>query len=92
MGCKLTNKRKGKRKMITRKQTIEGYLTSGLTWQIENDQNNNLHLTILWANGEELETIELNLEDIERLEDLFLQARGWYGAIAPTTRKKAGTE
>ena len=76
--------------MITRKQTIEGYLTSGLTWQIENDQNNNLHLTILWANGEELETIELNLEDIERLEDLFLQARGWYGAIAPSERKKEG--
>jgi hypothetical protein len=78
--------------MITRKQTIEGYLTSGLTWQIENDQNNNLHLTIFWANGEELETIQLNLEDIERLEDLFLQARGWYGAIAPTTIKKAGTK
>lgn len=71
--------------MIKRIESIEGYLTNGLTWRIERE-GGNLYLTILWANGEELETIELTLEDIERLGGLFFEAKGWYGAIAPSER------
>ncbi len=74
--------------MIRYKETLEGNLTNGLTWQIEKDQNLNLYLTILWANGEELETIELKPEDIERLGALFFEAKGLYGAIAPSERKR----
>ena len=70
-------------------EALEGYLTSGLTWRIEKE-GSSLHLTILWANGEELETIELTAEDIGRLEELFLQARGIFGAIAPSQRSKKG--
>jgi hypothetical protein len=75
--------------MIRYKETLEGYITNGLTWKLEKDQSKNLYLTILWANGEELETIDLTLEDVERLKDLFLQAQGLFGAIAPSERKKA---
>jgi hypothetical protein len=75
--------------MIRYKETLEGYITNGLTWKLEKDQNKNLYLTILWANGEELETIDLTLEDVERLKDLFLQAQGLFGSIAPSERKKA---
>lgn len=71
--------------MIKHTETLEGYLTNGLTWRIERE-GANLYLTILWANGEELETIELKPEDIERLQALFLQAQGIYGAIAPSKR------
>jgi hypothetical protein len=78
--------------MIRYKETLEGYITNGLTWKLEKDQNKNLYLTILWANGEELETIDLTLEDVERLKDLFLQAQGLFGAIAPSTRKKNATK
>ncbi len=67
------------------RETLEGYLTSGLTWKIERERGN-LYLTILWANGEPLETIELKLEDIERLGALFFEAKGLYGAIAPSER------
>ena len=67
------------------RETLEGYLTNGLTWKIERERGN-LYLTILWANGEPLETIELKLEDIERLGDLFFQAKGLYGVIAPSER------
>jgi hypothetical protein len=74
--------------MIRYKETLEGHLTNGLTWQIEKDQNLNLYLTIIWANGEPLETIDLKLEDIENLKNLFLQAQGCFGAIAPSERKK----
>ena len=74
--------------MIRYKETLEGYITNGLTWKLEKDQNKNLYLTILWANGEELETIDLTFEDVERLKNLFLQAQGLFGAIAPSERKK----
>jgi hypothetical protein len=66
-------------------ETLEGHLTNGLTWKIARSVDH-LTLTILWANGEELETIDLKLEDIARLEELFLQARGIFGAIAPSER------
>jgi hypothetical protein len=78
--------------MIRYKETLEGYITNGLTWKLEKDQNKNLYLTILWANGEELETIDLTLEDVERLKDLFLQAQGLFGAIAPSEKKKGATK
>jgi hypothetical protein len=68
------------------KETLEGNITNGLTWQIER-QRGNLSLTILWANGEELETIDLKLEDIERLGQLFYEAKGLYSAISPSERK-----
>jgi hypothetical protein len=68
------------------KETLEGNLTNGLTWQIER-QRGNLSLTILWANGEELETIDLKLEDIERLGQLFYEAKGLHSAISPSERK-----
>ena len=75
--------------MITYKETIEGILSDGLTWRIEQEHPNlNLYLTILWANGEEIESWELGSQDIERLCDLFLQARGVYGAIPPSKRGK----
>jgi hypothetical protein len=87
-----TKKQETKGKKMTRyKETLEGYLTNGLTWQIEKEKTN-LSLTILWANGEPLETIELKLEDVERLQDLFLQAQGIFGAIAPSERKKGATK
>lgn len=54
--------------------TLEYALTNGLTWKIENE-NGNRYLTILWANGEELETLELNAEDIGRISHLFLTAQ-----------------
>lgn len=73
--------------MIKSYETKEGYLTNGLTWKIQKEKAN-LFLTILWANGEELETIELKIEDIERLRDLFQEAYGWYGAISPSERTK----
>jgi hypothetical protein len=91
VGCKLINKKRKGKQMTRYKETIEGYLTNGLTWQIEKEKTN-LSLTILWANGEPLETIDLKLEDIERLQDLFLQAQGIYGAIAPSERKKGATK
>jgi hypothetical protein len=91
VGCKLTNKKRKGKQMTRYKETIEGYLTNGLTWQIEKEKTN-LSLTILWANGEPLETIDLKLEDIERLQDLFLQAQGIYGAIAPSERNKGVTK
>lgn len=73
--------------MIKYTETIEGNLTNGLTWKIEKENSSpNLWLTILWANGEELETIELNPTDIDRLGELFTQAKSWYGAIAPSER------
>lgn len=78
--------------MTRYKETLEGYLTNGLTWQIEREKDRSLYLTILWANGEPLETIELKLEDVERLQDLFLQAQGIFGAIAPSERKKGATK
>lgn len=68
------------------KETLEGHITNGLTWQIER-QRGSLSLTILWANGEELETIDLQLEDIERLGQLFYEAKGLYSAISPSERK-----
>jgi hypothetical protein len=68
------------------KETLEGNITNGLTWQIER-QRGSLSLTILWANGEELETIDLTLEDIERLGKLFYDAKGLYSAISPSERK-----
>lgn len=71
--------------MIKHIEALEGYLTNGLTWRIERE-GANLYLTILWANGDELETIELKLEDIERLGALFFEAKGLYGAIAPSER------
>jgi len=67
------------------RETLDGHLTNGLTWKIERERGN-LYLTILWANGEPLETIELKLEDIERLGALFFEAKGLYGAIAPSER------
>ena len=68
------------------KETLEGNITNGLTWQIER-QRGSLSLTILGANGEELETIDLTLEDIERLGQLFYEAKGLYSAISPSERK-----
>jgi hypothetical protein len=67
-------------------KTLEGYLTSGLTWKIEYE-NATQYLTILWANGEELETIELKSEDLQRLADLFNAA---YAGIEPSEASKKG--
>jgi hypothetical protein len=83
--------KEGNKVMPKYTESLEGYLTNGLTWRIEKE-GASLHLSILWANGEELETIELKLEDIARLEELFLQARGIFGAIPPSERKKAAKE
>lgn len=71
--------------MIRQYETLEGHLTNGLTWKIETE-NGNRHLTILWANGEELETIEIMSEDLQRLADLFNAA---YAGIAPSKNSKA---
>ena len=66
--------------MIKEYKTLEGYLTNGLTWRVVTE-NGNKSLTILWANGEELETINLMSDDIQRLADLFNAA---YADIAPS--------
>ena len=80
------NNNEGKnKKMIRQYETLEGHLTNGLTWKIETE-NGNRHLTILWANGEELETIEIMSEDLQRLADLFNAA---YAGIAPSKNSKA---
>jgi hypothetical protein len=74
--------------MTRYKETLEGYLSDGLTWKIEREKDRSLYLTIVWANGEPLETFELMLEDVERLQDLFLQAQGIFGATPPRETKK----
>lgn len=56
-------------------KTIEGYLTNGLTWKIEQERDRQ-HLTIVWANGEasEVEFLELRKDDLKSLADLFSAA------------------
>ena len=73
--------------MIREYKTLEGYLTNGLTWKIEQEQNGNKYLTILWANGEasEVESLELKSDDIQRLADLFNAA---YAGLEPSAVSK----
>ena len=72
--------------MIREYKTLEGYLTNGLTWKIESDRHGQ-HLTILWANGEasEVDSLELKIDDIQRLADLFNAA---YAGIEPSAVSK----
>ena len=73
--------------MIREYKTLEGYLTNGLTWKIEQEKGGNKYLTILWANGEasEVETLELKSDDIQRLADLFNAA---YAGMEPSAVSK----
>jgi hypothetical protein len=77
--------------MIRHKETLEAHLTNGLTWSVEKEKNY-LSLTILWANGEELESIEIKLDDVERLKELFLQSQLLFGETTPSERKKGATK
>jgi len=76
--------------MIREYKTLEGYLTSGLTWRIEEERGNR-YLTIIWANGEpsEVETLELKSDDIQRLADLFNAA---YAGLEPSDASKITKE
>lgn len=78
--------------MIRYKETLEAHLANGLDWQIEKDQNLNLNLTILWANGEELETIDLTKQDIQNLMSLFLEAQKRFGVTAANEKKKGANK
>lgn len=80
-------KRRENKKMIREYKTLEGYLTNGLTWKIEQEQSGNKYLTILWANGEasEVESLELKSDDIQRLADLFNAA---YAGLEPSAVSK----
>lgn len=72
--------------MIKQYEVLEGYLTSGLTWRITTEPAGR-YLTILWANGEELETIEVLSDDLQRLADLFNAA---YAGLTPSKVSKVG--
>jgi hypothetical protein len=78
--------------MIRYKETLDAHLKNGLDWQIEKDQNQNLNLTILWANGEELETIDLTKEDIETLSNLFIAAKNRFIPIVAIEKKKGANK
>lgn len=57
--------------MISYKETIETYTQDGLTWRIEKDATENLYITIIWANGEEIVTLDLSSLDVEKINNLF---------------------
>jgi hypothetical protein len=57
--------------MISYKETIEAYTQDGLTWRIEKDATENLCITIIWPNGEEIVTLDLSSRDVEKINNLF---------------------
>jgi len=77
-------------------KTIEGHISSGLTWKIEQERGSQ-YLSVFWANGEDtdLECLDLRKDDLKSLADLFSAAyeaadppQLSYGELADLTHAK----
>lgn len=61
--------------MIRNYQTLATHTKNGYEWKLITDnKNSGISLCIEYANGEELEYIDLMPEDLERLRELFAVA------------------
>ena len=74
----LTNKKtttEGKTKMVRNYETLATHTRNGYEWKLITDnKDGGMSLCIEYANGETMEYIDLEPEDLERLRELFAVA------------------
>jgi len=75
LGCITKDQKEGKTKMIRKYKTLEANLVNGCAVKIEHEDGG-IMLRLFWANGEEIEALEIYPDDLEILSNLFTTARG----------------